>query len=149
MFRLSTFFLVIFTSTVGAGVFHIKYEVARLEKNYDNIQSNIATTQNKIHVLRVEWAHLNDPVYLQKLAETHLTAKPVEPHQVVFLEPYQPPKDSKNEAMSQANLKNIAQPQNDRVIPVTNEKKIVTTSTDIQKPKRKSLDDLIARVTRE
>jgi cell division protein FtsL len=71
---------------VGAGLFQLKYEVMRLEQQYRQICQTIKASEESIHILKAEWAHLNDPKRLQQLAQKHLGIEPVGAAQLTSFE---------------------------------------------------------------
>lgn len=79
----STLFFVAITAGVGLGLFQLKYQVMTLEKDQQRIQRTIHETDEAIHVLKAEWAHLNDPQRLQGLCERYLTIKPIKGSQLI------------------------------------------------------------------
>lgn len=81
--RRSTLFLTLIASGIGLGLFQLKYTVMNSEQKYKQIISSIKTTRESIHVLKAEWAHLNDPKRLQALAVKHLDVHPITPNQLV------------------------------------------------------------------
>ncbi len=68
---------------VGVGLFFVKHEVKDLEGRLAGIDQDIQRNQQEIHVLRAEWAYLNDPARLRELAEKHLGMRPINANQVV------------------------------------------------------------------
>lgn len=72
MGRRSTFFLTIATAIIGFGLFHIKYDVMRLEAEYRQLHRLQMQTDESIRILRAEWAHLNNPERLANLCAKHL-----------------------------------------------------------------------------
>lgn len=71
---------------IGAGLFQLKYEVMRLEQVYRQVFSSIRSAEESIHVLKAEWAHLNDPKRLQRLAQKHLEIEPIAGAQLTSLD---------------------------------------------------------------
>ncbi len=63
---------------VGFGLFHVKYEVQRLESELHQLNSEIIKEQRQIHVLKAEWAYLNRPERLSALALKHLDLVPMD-----------------------------------------------------------------------
>ncbi len=63
---------------VGFGLFHVKYEVQRLESELHQLNSQILKEQRQIHVLKAEWAYLNRPSRLSALARSHLDLVPMD-----------------------------------------------------------------------
>jgi cell division protein FtsL len=75
----------ILAAVIGVMLFHIKYQVLTLEQELAQTHQEIFKTEESLHLLRAEWAYLNDPKRLQKLAVQHLSMKPGEIMQVVDL----------------------------------------------------------------
>lgn len=73
-------------AVIGITLFHIKYQVLTLEQELSQVHQEIFKTEESLHLLRAEWAYLNDPKRLQKLAADHLSMKPVDVKQVVDLQ---------------------------------------------------------------
>lgn len=71
---------------IGVGLFLIKHEVKLKEHRLDEINAQIQAHQESVHVLRAEWAYLNDPVRLRALAEKYLGMHPVQPNQIASLD---------------------------------------------------------------
>lgn len=68
---------------LGSSIFYIKYQVLALEDSLLQVQRNIYRTKESLHLLKAEWAYLNEPKRLQKLAVHHLDLKPARPVQLV------------------------------------------------------------------
>jgi hypothetical protein len=81
--RRSTICFVFITAGVGLGLFQLKYQVMNLEKDHQRIHKTIRETDEAIHVLKAEWAHLNDPQRLQGLCDRYLTITPIKGSQLV------------------------------------------------------------------
>lgn len=81
--RRPTLLFVFITAGVGLGLFQLKYQVMNLEQDHSRIRKTIRETDETIHVLRAEWAHLNDPKRLQILCERYLTISPIKGSQLV------------------------------------------------------------------
>jgi hypothetical protein len=84
--RRPTFLFVFITAGVGLGLFQLKYEVMNLEQDHQRIRKTIRETGEAIHVLRAEWAHLNDPKRLQNLCERYLAISPIKGSQLISLQ---------------------------------------------------------------
>ncbi len=63
---------------VGFGLFHVSYEVQRLESKLHQLNSEILKEQRQIHVLKAEWSYLNRPERLSALASRHLDLVPMD-----------------------------------------------------------------------
>lgn len=55
-----------------ASVFHIKYCVKELMRDAVELNRQIASDKEAIHVLNAEWAYLNQPARLKALASQYL-----------------------------------------------------------------------------
>jgi cell division protein FtsL len=64
-------FMVMLASTVF-GLFHIQNKVKNLKKDLVEIHRQLSEDKAVIHVLKAEWAYLNEPTRIQKLANEHL-----------------------------------------------------------------------------
>ncbi|WP_040565990.1 cell division protein FtsL [Magnetospirillum molischianum] len=71
---------------IGVGLFLIKHEVKDQERRLNALNTEIRSNQESVHVLRAEWAYLNDPTRLRALAERHLGMRPVQPTQMASLD---------------------------------------------------------------
>ena len=60
-----------FTLAAGAvaAMFHITFEVEKLESRLHQINREIAREQEAIHVLQAEWSYLNRPSRLETLSQ--------------------------------------------------------------------------------
>ena len=73
------------------GLFAVKYRVQDLEEKIDRTNQKIVESQQATHILRVEWAHLNEPERIERLALKHLKLESTSIKQVVRLDSLQPP----------------------------------------------------------
>lgn len=71
---------------IGIGLFFLKHEVKEQEARLSNLNQEIRRNQEAIHVLKAEWAYLNDPARLRQLSERHLGLKPMQPSQIATLD---------------------------------------------------------------
>jgi len=71
---------------IGVGLFLVKHEVKDQERRLTALNAEIRNNQESVHVLRAEWAYLNDPTRLRTLAERHLGMHPVQPTQMASLD---------------------------------------------------------------
>lgn len=81
-----TLLFVFIASGVGLGLFQLKYQVMNLEQKHRRIHQTILETKEAIHVLKAEWAHLNEPKRLQTLCERYLMISPIQGSQMVSLQ---------------------------------------------------------------
>ena len=82
MRRSLTVAAIILTGLMSYGLYNMKYEVRRLEAELADLQRQIAADQGGLQVLRAEWAYLNRPARLEKLAARHLDLAPIAAVQV-------------------------------------------------------------------
>ncbi|MBL4747848.1 MAG: hypothetical protein JKY17_03410 [Magnetovibrio sp.] len=66
-------------------LFSVKYQVHDLEAEHQRLVQELDDERRALHVLRAEWANLNDPVRIQKLAEQYLGMQPMMPAQVMSI----------------------------------------------------------------
>lgn len=82
MIRRSTLLLILLTGAISVAVFSVKYRVQTLEGQLHYLNAEIVQDREAVEVLRAEWAHLNDPSRLRRLAEQYLGMAPVAPDHV-------------------------------------------------------------------
>ena len=70
----------------AVGLFTVKYKVQDLEEKIDRSNQRIIESQKATHILRVEWAHLNEAERIQHLAEKHLKLESASIKQVIRLD---------------------------------------------------------------
>ena len=70
------------------GLFTVKYKVQDLEERIDRTNYKIVESQQATHILRVEWAHLNEAERIEKLAQKYLKLEPASIKQVVRLDSF-------------------------------------------------------------
>lgn len=84
MIRRSTVVVVLIALAMGLALFKLKYKMMFLEQQSHQIKKSIQENQEALHVLRAEWAYLNDPQRLQQLAEKYLDIKPLQSKQLIL-----------------------------------------------------------------
>ncbi len=57
---------------VGVGLYFVKHEVRDQEARLAELNREILTNQEAIHVLKADWSYLNDPARLRLLSEKYL-----------------------------------------------------------------------------
>ena len=70
----------------AVGLFAVKYKVQDLEEQIDRTNQKIIASQQATHILKVEWAHLNEAERIEKLAQKYLKLEQAGIKQVVRLE---------------------------------------------------------------
>lgn len=81
--RTATLFWIGLAGLLGAGLFHLKYDVQSLERHLTGLNAEIVRDQEAIRVLEAEWSYLSQPERLQKLAMKRLDLVPVTPVHIV------------------------------------------------------------------
>ena len=68
---------------VGAfGVYMVKFAVQNLHRDLVTAQQQLVAEKESVHLLNAEWAYLNRPDRLQKLASEHLTLVPLDSRRI-------------------------------------------------------------------
>ena len=74
----------------AVGLFTVKYKVQDLEEKIDRTNQKIVESQQATHILRIEWAHLNEAERIERLAVKHLQLEPASIKQVIRLDSLKP-----------------------------------------------------------
>ena len=74
----------------AVGLFGVKYRVQDLEEKIDRTNQKIIESQQATHILKVEWAHLNEAERIEKLAQKYLKLEQAGIKQVVRLDTLKP-----------------------------------------------------------
>jgi cell division protein FtsL len=80
--RVSLVIWLIVAGAVALGLYQVKYEVQRLEEELHQVRNDIRQDRVALHVLEAEWAYLNRPERLERLASKHLDMGPAGAKQV-------------------------------------------------------------------
>lgn len=83
MIRRSTIIWTVLLVAVATGLYALKNRVQDLEDRLQQLDGAIVAEQEAIHVLKAEWAFLNQPARLDDLARRHLGMVPESAHQVI------------------------------------------------------------------
>lgn len=67
----------------GIFLFLLKYQVIEKEEELASIHRQILTDRREIHLLKSDWAVLNDPENLRRLVEGQDTLTPIKPTQLL------------------------------------------------------------------
>ena len=73
------------TVAVSYGLYEVKYEVQRLEREYAGLSRELLQEQDAVHVLKAEWSYLSRPERVHDLARRFLNVQPVTSRQIVHL----------------------------------------------------------------
>ena len=138
--RLRTVFIYALSALVGALLLHTSQSVQQEETQIAEISSGVSREKESIRVLRTEWAYLNNPSRLEKLARQYLNLSPSDPGQI--------------KASSEGVLGTVEFPagQSLQPQPVSLAPRPLTKPAPPRvksSPKEKSLDDLLEQVARE
>jgi cell division protein FtsL len=87
----------------AVGLFAVKYKVQDLEEQIDRTNQKIITSQQATHILKVEWAHLNEAERIEKLAQKYLKLEQAGIKQVARLDMLKPEANSQPQPNLQAN----------------------------------------------
>ena len=77
---------VVLVISVGVALFSLKYQVQIMEERLVKINREIRQSQETIHVLRSEWAYLNDPERLRELNDRYTKLSNVSAKQIALIE---------------------------------------------------------------
>ena len=66
------------------GLFQVKFKVQNLDREMNELKQQLAHEKETIHVLKAEWAYLNQPERLQRLAEKFLDLTEVKHDQLML-----------------------------------------------------------------
>lgn len=77
MIRFSTIIWLVLVAATGYAMFQVKYQVSQLDDKLARINRQIADDQEAIHVLKAEWAFLNQPKRLDELNQRYLSLAPI------------------------------------------------------------------------
>jgi len=72
------------------GLFSVKYKVQDLEEQIDRTNQKIIESQQATHILKIEWAHLNEAERIERLAQKYLNLQQASIGQVARLDTLKP-----------------------------------------------------------
>ncbi|MBO6947284.1 MAG: hypothetical protein JJ855_04825 [Rhodospirillales bacterium] len=78
----STLMLLLLAAAASVALFVVKYRVQDLDDQMRDLSREIVETQESIHVLKSEWAHLNQPARLRTLAGKYLEVGPLDAERI-------------------------------------------------------------------
>jgi len=74
----------------AVGLFSVKYKVQDLEEQIDRTNQKIIESQQATHILKIEWAHLNEAERIERLAQKYLNLQQASIGQVARLDTLKP-----------------------------------------------------------
>ena len=84
--RHTTALFLVLAGGLSMVLFSVKYQVHDLEAEHQRLVKELDEERRALHVLRAEWANLNDPARIKKLAEQHLGMNAMQPYQVIGMD---------------------------------------------------------------
>lgn len=84
--RHTTVLFLLLAGGISMVLFSVKYQVHDLEAEQNRLVRELDDERRALHVLRAEWATLNDPARIRELAQVHLGLVPIRPNQVIGLD---------------------------------------------------------------
>lgn len=84
--RHTTVLFLLLAGGISMVLFLVKYQVHDLEAKHQRLVRELDDERRALHVLRAEWATLNDPDRIRELAQVHLGMVPLLPDQVMGLD---------------------------------------------------------------
>ena len=73
MLRIAVYSCFFLSFALAVTTFALKEKVDMTKKELMRTQRQIVETQQTLHILQAEWAHLNQPAYLQSIVKNHLS----------------------------------------------------------------------------
>jgi cell division protein FtsL len=86
LLRHTTVLFLLLAGGISVVLFSVKYQVHDLEEEQKRFIGELERERRAMHVLRAEWATLNDAERIRELAQVHLGLVPIRPEQVVGLD---------------------------------------------------------------
>lgn len=84
--RHTTVLFLLLAGGLSMVLFSVKYQVHDLEAEQGRLVKELDEERRALHVLRAEWANLNDPKRIRELAQLHLGMSVTRPAQVLTME---------------------------------------------------------------
>jgi hypothetical protein len=98
--RQTTIFTLLIAAVMCVSLFFLKYEVTNLDQQLEGLNRNIVSDHDAIHVLKAEWAHLNEVERVRSLSQRYLDLSPTSPAHIVTLDEL--PSVTEPQALSEA-----------------------------------------------
>lgn len=86
MIKRATLVWLLLAACAGTGLFILKYEVQALEERLAAINHDVLDDLDAIHVLKAEWAYLNQPARLEDLGRRLLEMEPMASDQTTTID---------------------------------------------------------------
>ena len=83
IFRYTTMLFLLAAGALSLILFSVKYQVQDLEQELRDLNRAIIADREAVHVLKAEWAYLNDPVRLKGVVAKFFSLEPIRPDQMV------------------------------------------------------------------
>ncbi len=81
--RYTTVLFLLLAGGISLVLFSVKYQVLDLEGTQQRLKRELGSERRALHVLRAEWAQVNNPARLRVLAIKTLGMGPIRPSQVM------------------------------------------------------------------
>lgn len=81
-FRLTAFVYMACLVAMFMGVYLVKHNVQHVQREVANTRAQLVAERESLHLLKAEWAYLNRPDRLQRLAARHLDLTPMDSRQI-------------------------------------------------------------------
>ncbi len=69
-------------AALSMGLYLVKYSVQNIQRDVVAMKSDLAHEKESLHLLKAEWAYLNRPERLQRLASEHLELVPLDARKI-------------------------------------------------------------------
>jgi cell division protein FtsL len=99
------------------GLFTVKYKVQDPVEKIDRTNQKIIASQQATHILKVEWAHLNEAARIEGLAQKHLKLEPANIKQVARLDTLKPEPAKPDSAKQELTKQDSNQQRRDSPLP--------------------------------
>jgi hypothetical protein len=100
MFKLRYIAFVILLAASVFGLFQVKFKVQTLHRELAELKQQLEREKNAIHVLKAEWAYLNQPERLNRLVVKFLDLSELKSEQIMLSE------NTQNKILKAASNKN-------------------------------------------
>jgi len=69
-------------AALSMGLYLVKYSVQNIQREVVAMKDSLAHEKEALHLLKAEWAYLNRPERLQRLAQQHLDLVPLDSRKI-------------------------------------------------------------------